>query len=321
MPTVTVIIPVYNSETFIAQALNSVLRQSFTDFEVVIIDDGSTDCSRRIIEAIDGPIRYYYQNNRGVAAARNTGLSLAKGEWVAFLDSDDIWHPDKLLVQLKHARDFSDVKFFYSDIDLMDEEGSIQQQRLLADKLRRRKARNARWFVHRTLRRRSLVSLVFDDQPFPYPSTVLAKKNLLLEAGGFDSRFTGNYHEDLEFFARVRRHSPLYFIPEVLVKYRLHPLSTDNMRRRRNWLLLLHRLHELWRDDLDKQSMLRDHFAFYFAKLAKDAVKSGDFAEARELYLRGRNYGRPSWSLLLTAILASRISEQVYGQYLRWRDG
>ncbi|MEM3434402.1 MAG: glycosyltransferase family 2 protein [Candidatus Methanomethyliaceae archaeon] len=99
-PKVSVIMPVYNSERYLRQAIESVLSQTYQDFELIIVDDGSTDNSQAIIKEYAGKDkRIYYafhEENRGVSAARNTALSLAQGEWVAVIDSDDAWHPERL---------------------------------------------------------------------------------------------------------------------------------------------------------------------------------------------------------------------------------
>lgn len=314
MPAVSVVIPVYNSEAHIEQTVRSALRQSFTDFEIIIVDDGSTDRSRELIQSIDGAIKYHRQENCGVAIARNTGLSLAAGEWIAFLDADDLWRRDKLAVQMANVEQFPEVAFFYTDIDLVNETGEIQRRGYLAGKLRRREVRNSRWFVPNRLRRRSLVSVAFHDRPFPYPSTVLAKKALLLKAGGFDPRFRGSYHEDFEFFARIAQHSKLHFIPYALVEYRLHPRSQEKAIQWQNWLLLLQSLEELWRDDDGKQRFLQAQLAGHFSKLAKSALECGEFDQAQEFYRHAKRYRTGSWPSFLSGMLWA-MRQQAYTRY------
>ncbi len=100
-PFFSVIIPTYNRADFIGQAVESVLKQSFKDFEIIIIDDGSTDHTSAELEKYRGRILYIRQENSGVSAARNTGIEISRGTWIAFLDSDDEWLPDYLAYQLK----------------------------------------------------------------------------------------------------------------------------------------------------------------------------------------------------------------------------
>jgi len=102
---ISVIIPTYNRSQFLAEAVESVLAQSVFQsrkysFKIIIIDDGSTDDTRKVVEKFSGPINYYYQPHQGVSRARNHGLEKAKGEFIAFLDSDDLWLPEKIKLQM-----------------------------------------------------------------------------------------------------------------------------------------------------------------------------------------------------------------------------
>jgi glycosyltransferase involved in cell wall biosynthesis len=96
--TVSVIIPVYNGERFLAEALQSVIEQTYTPSEIIVVDDGSTDGTAAVAQAF--PVRYLYQANQGPSAARNAGVQRSSGEIIAFLDADDIWMPEKLAKQL-----------------------------------------------------------------------------------------------------------------------------------------------------------------------------------------------------------------------------
>ena len=98
--TVSIVIPTYNRESFIKKALDSVMEQTFRDFEVVVIDDGSTDRTKDIVSGYGDNVHYYYQENRGIAGARNPGIKKSTGDYIAFLDSDDYWIPEKLQRQL-----------------------------------------------------------------------------------------------------------------------------------------------------------------------------------------------------------------------------
>lgn len=102
---VSVIIPTYNRAASIEKSIESVIGQSYRDIEVIIVDDGSTDDTEQIVKRIrDERIRYYYQENSGACSARNVGIDLAKGDYIAFQDSDDVWHPNKLNRQMKMAQ-------------------------------------------------------------------------------------------------------------------------------------------------------------------------------------------------------------------------
>ncbi|HBR15685.1 MAG TPA: hypothetical protein DD723_09160 [Candidatus Omnitrophica bacterium] len=126
MPKVSVIIPTYNRSDFIGRAIESVLKQTFQDYEIIIVDDGSTDETREIVlwlSKVNDKIKYFYQPNKGVSAARNRGLEEAKGEFIAFLDSDDSWAPEKLALQVKILEEHPRVGIVYAIMPMVDEKG------------------------------------------------------------------------------------------------------------------------------------------------------------------------------------------------------
>lgn len=98
MPKVSIIIPTYNSAKYIHDAIESVLNQTYQDFEIIVMDDGSIDNTKKVLRSYieSKKIRYFYQKNKGPSAARNKGIREAKGEYIAFLGADDIWHKKKL---------------------------------------------------------------------------------------------------------------------------------------------------------------------------------------------------------------------------------
>ncbi len=122
MPIVTVVMPVYNVEKFIARSIESVLRQTYSDFELILVDDGANDQSLAICQSFDDSrIRIISQKNRGLAGARNTGIRNANGRYIALLDSDDLWHEEKLARHVKHLDDNPTVGVSYSGSLFIDE--------------------------------------------------------------------------------------------------------------------------------------------------------------------------------------------------------
>ena len=101
---ISVVIPCFNRQEILPSAINSVIQQSIPVREIIVVDDGSTDRTREIAESMPGPIRVIHQQNSGASNARNRGIDAATGEWIAFLDSDDTWHPTKLAVQMQAAK-------------------------------------------------------------------------------------------------------------------------------------------------------------------------------------------------------------------------
>lgn len=308
MPQVSVIIPVYNGDRFIQQTIRSVLSQTFSDLEVIVVNDGSSDTTAEIVSKFHAPVSLYHQENHGVAQARNVGVAHAQGEWVAFLDADDVWYPEKLGIQLEYARGCPDAAFLYCDIDVINEDGQVVRRAVLAEKLERRRRRN----------RRSLASMAFNGLPFPYPSTVLMRKTLFVEIGGFDTNFQGNYHEDFDFFARVSKVFGMHFMTQSLVQYRVHQISNreakNDCHRKENWSVLLNSLWDLWRDEPEKQACLLRYYAKSFSERGRYHLLSGDTQKAKNFFRLARSY-RPfywnNWGRTLIAYLPG--ARKIYG--------
>lgn len=124
-PTVSVIMPVYNVEPYVAEAIHSVLAQKFSDFELIIVDDGGEDGSMAICRSFDDPrIRIVTQTNRGLAGARNSGIAAARGRYIALLDSDDRWHVDKLMLHVIHMEANESVDVSYAGSQMINHAGA-----------------------------------------------------------------------------------------------------------------------------------------------------------------------------------------------------
>lgn len=202
---VSVVIPTYNRAPYVTMAIESALAQSYQDYEIIVVDDGSTDGTRDVLEPYRDRIRYMYQDNKGVSAARNTGIQEARGEWIAFLDSDDEWLPNKLEIQMKHIKNYPNIYLHATNMgiinlhgdntDLFDMKGfgKVVGEFLLID--------------------RPLVYLLRYN--FAYPSAVLVKKSTLIKAGFFNQELEP--HEDTDIFYRISLEGPwgVYGFPLV----------------------------------------------------------------------------------------------------------
>jgi glycosyltransferase involved in cell wall biosynthesis len=132
MRTVSVIIPTYNRAFYLCEAIESVLNQDIQDcqIEIIVVDDGSTDNTKEVLKKYGSSVRYIYQNNRGAGPARNRGIDEAKGEWVAFLDSDDRWLPEKLTLQFSVLDAFPDYNAIHTDFLIFDDTGIVTKKGL-----------------------------------------------------------------------------------------------------------------------------------------------------------------------------------------------
>src|SRR2546428_514370 len=124
-PLISIIIPTYNSGRFVAQAVQSVLKQTYRCYEILVVDDGSTDETKDVLSKFGNCIKYIYQENRGPSAARNVGIKVARGKYVCFLDADDMWVPNKLKVQLAFIERDDGIGLVFSDHEEFDAEGIL----------------------------------------------------------------------------------------------------------------------------------------------------------------------------------------------------
>jgi len=209
MPEVSVIIVARNREHLIGDAIRSALDQTFPDIEVIVVDDGSTDGTFDVARSFDG-VRAYRIEPTGIAWARNFAAQRASGNWLAILDSDDRWLPNKIEVQLKALKE-SELAFSATDAFLVDESG-----RRVGRLSERQRPYDGHVFSH-------LVRSNFICTP-----TVMIDRQLFWQAGGFDPRMVSA--EDYHLWLRTARTYPLLYIPEPLTEYRDHPQG--RMQRR-----------------------------------------------------------------------------------------
>ena len=125
MPRVSVIIPTFNCAAFLTRAVESVFTQTYTDYEVIIADDGSTDETRELVTQWDGKVRYLYQMNQGLASARNLAVSKASGAFLAYLDADDMYYPNRLKAQVAFLDAHSECGLVHSDVTILDESDRV----------------------------------------------------------------------------------------------------------------------------------------------------------------------------------------------------
>jgi glycosyltransferase involved in cell wall biosynthesis len=212
-PAVTVIIPTFNRAAIVGRAIRSVLAQTFEDWELIVVDDGSTDGTEQGVRSFsDHRIKYIrHERNRGGAAARNTGIRCARGEYVAFLDSDDEWLPGKLEKELDVFRDCDpEVGLVYSGKIILDERGKVLKVRMPT---------KAGW-VHEALLNWDFIGSC---------SRVTVKKQVLDRVAGFDETFSNC--EDHDLWLRVAKVSKIACVPYCLVRrYLLSDRLTASLR-------------------------------------------------------------------------------------------
>ena len=212
-PLVSVVIPAYNAEYFIEKTLDSVIAQTYTDYEIVVVDDGSSDNTKKVVE------EYFSMNkvcgqcirqpNKKIAGARNTGIRAAQGLWIALLDHDDLWHKEKLekVMSVLNRR---------PDIDLLCHNEHICKNGVVVS-------------VTQNYRKgyTKFEELLFKGNSLS-PSAVVLRKNLFEIAGGFDEDPDLNTVEDYDFWLRASRVGKITYINAILGSYVLTKSAASN---------------------------------------------------------------------------------------------
>ncbi len=222
-PCISVIVPAYNHESYVAAAIDSVLKQTFADFELLIIDDGSRDNTWFEIQRFaDERIRCFRQENRGAAAAINRGIEMARGRYIAILNSDDVYHPERLALCLTFMEDHSEVQVLASRVEPIDPKGSV-----LSDPEDPEYGYWLKWYGD------ALATVQGDDDFFfslLQVNFVVSTSNLFIRSALFQSEkpfdATLLYCHDYEFLLRTVSRHPFGFIQRPLLQYRLHPANT-----------------------------------------------------------------------------------------------
>jgi glycosyltransferase involved in cell wall biosynthesis len=308
-PLVSVIIPAYKVAPFLAETLESVFAQTFSDFEVILVNDGSpdTDEMEKVIEPYRDRIVYLRQENRGAGAARNTGLRSARGRYVAFLDGDDIWLPSFLseMVSFIEGYDlvYANALLFGASqvagltyMDTNPSSGAVTAESLLAERC-------------------NIIT-----------SGVLARREPIIELGMFDETLRNS--QDFDMWVRVAKRpgARLAFLPKVLLKQRHRPgsLASDSIKSVEGELKVMAKV--ALRDDLTEaeRAAMERTVAFRSASLEVDRgklkLREGDFAAARRSFEQAYERQRSAKHRLV--LLWLRLSPRTLRRFYRtYRPG
>ncbi|MCD6162696.1 MAG: glycosyltransferase family 2 protein [candidate division Zixibacteria bacterium] len=295
MPKVSVIIPVYNSTGFIDEALQSVFAQTFKDYEIIIINDGSTDNTKQVIEKYSDKIRYFYQENRGPAAARNNGIKKAKGEYIAFIDSDDIWHPEKLKMQVSILDSNQNIGMVFTENSLFDENGVYESS------LGKRKR----------LMHGNLAENIFLYSYVATP-TVMIRREVFDNIGLFEESI--KMAEDDNMWIRIASNYRVELIYQSLVSVRDHP---NRMTRQNNDLfnciqISIDMLHSNYGDNVRKNidKVVPKKMGQIYFNTGYKYFENQNTKEARKAFSKSIKYCKWNWKYYLyyiTSLMPSSI--------------
>lgn len=289
MPNVSVIIPTYNRAHLLGRAIRSVLNQTYQDFELIIVDDGSSDNTDELVKSFDDiRIRYLkHKKNRGGAAARNTGIKAAKGKYIAFQDSDDEWLPEKLEKQMKVFEDAPpEVGVVYT--------GFYRLQNGKKTYIPSSKVNPKEGYIFNSLLKGNFVTT----------QAVLVKRECFDKAGIFDENLPRL--QDWELFLRISRHYHFKFINEPLVIAYHQPvsISTNQKALIQALKLILHKHYESFNGD-------KRILANYYLILGDALCSNGNFLEGKGYLLRSAKV----YPLNLKALGAAMVSLLGQGLY------
>jgi glycosyltransferase involved in cell wall biosynthesis len=309
-PRVSIIIPAYNVAPYIRETLASVFAQTFSDFEVIIINDGSPDSEEfeLAIKPYRERIRYLKQENRGASAARNAGLRAARGELIAFLDADDLWSPNYLAEQLKFIREYgcdlacADALIFGVSADA----GQSYMDSLMESA----PPAGLVTFLDLVNADRSLIT-----------SGVVVRRDLVLEVGLFDEALRNA--QDFDLWLRLARYGArLAYQRKVLLSYRSRPnsLSGDAINSHQRELRVFDKIEQSYEftpaERLEVGAVIQSRRALLEYELGKLYLVPGDFARARQSFANANNLRR-SWKARLALCLTRIAPGLLRGLYLR----
>jgi glycosyltransferase involved in cell wall biosynthesis len=227
VPTISVVIPCYNAERYIVATIESVLAQHQPGLEIIVVDDGSSDRSVELVRTAFPQVRVKQQANQGVAAARNNGIRLARGEWIALVDADDIWLPGKLAAQLEQLAANPECRMSYCAWKVWPNDEPRPTPDFLAE-LAQIAGESARW--------KGASGWVYPDLLLDcvvWTSTVLAHRSLFAEIGSFDP--TLRLGEDYDLWLRASRVTQILRVARPYALYRIHPASITHSRPTDNY--------------------------------------------------------------------------------------
>ena len=303
-PLVSVVIPTYNRAEYLKQALSSVFRQTFTDYEVIVVDDGSTDETPDVLKDYQDRIISLRQENSGAARARNRGIRLARGRWVAFLDSDDMWQPVALERLIAAAAHYPDAGLITMKGLLMKSDGEV------TDRIVGKRSPGPSFTT------RSLL-----DKDSGGVLTPMVQRKVLEEVGGYDEGLRTAH--DCDLWLRISFRTPMVAIEDALLLRRVHDAnaSGDQLLNARMWLRILQKLAD------EHPEFVRDNRTLVNRALAKENLRLGrellaradqdpaHISEARRVLrssLASHPRSRRAWAYLLWSLLAPRT-------YAGWR--
>lgn len=292
MPYFSIVIPVYNKEQFIGETLKSVLAQTFTDYEIIIVNDGSTDKSEAIIQSIkDDRIHYFSKENEGVSFTRNYGIEKAKGEFVCFLDADDYWYPVFLETMHTYSQKFPEHKVFACAIKI--------------------ETRNKTFAAHYSIAKKGDFEIVdffeaSQKECVLWTSSVAIHKSVFNTVGNFDTKIKKG--EDTELWIRIGLQYPIVFIWKILARY---VYDSKSVSRNLSYYFESYTF-EKYASEEKKNPKLKQYLDLNRFSAVIKCKLNGDFTSAKHLY-KQINLDAIGWRKVILLQLPSVVLKFLLG--------
>lgn len=295
VPKVSVLIPTYNCAATIQESIDSVLNQTYQDVEIIVVDDGSTDNTKALLEGYGGRVRYFYQDNAGAVRARLNGLHQALGQYIAIIDADDIWMPEKLTIEVDVLDKNPETDLVFTDFQDFSKDGFSPKSCFDANKVFRKIPAKSISEDHPSAKI-FLRNIIYDylQGNFILPSTLLIRKDACYKFEMFTDEV--QIREQYEFCLRTLHELKIVFIDQVLVHRRFRGTNiTLNTRlfHERTILACQKAIQYPWMDDRCRH-FLAENIKNSFYAIGLDSLKKGSPLEARQMLKQsfGKGSGR-----------------------------
>ncbi len=268
LPLVSIILPTYNCAAFLPHSIGTILSQTYNSYEIIVIDDGSTDNTKEVLYPFMQRIKYIRsEQNKGLPTARNIGIRPAQGKYIAFIDADDLWLPEKLQTDIEYFETHPEVSMVYSKHINIDEKGDDLDGN-----------------TKRQLPSGNIFTQLFSVQNFIITSSVVVRKEVFETTGLFDEQLFNC--QDWDMWLRIAFHFKVAGIDKPLVKYRHNPYSLS--KNRNNVLkyqkIIIDKIYNKFKDKENgiNEKLYKKRLASHYAKVGRYYLRIGDKNRANE---------------------------------------
>jgi len=304
---VSVIIPTYNRAEFIVKSIESVLSQTRPVDEIIVVDDGSTDNTKQVINSKFGKhVKYVWQENAGPAAARNTGIRYSTGDWLALIDSDDVWTPHKNERECNFISENSGTEFLFSHM------GVFFNDNIDSAKKEIKNERVCKYFETNNKDAKESFSYLIEENIVPTSSTFF-KKECLNRTGTFNENLKSG--EDLDLWLRLSLYCKVGFLNEVLIFRRRHNdnLVNDFVLRQETLLQVLEGFkNSTYKLDPVQNKKIRKKIGPVCYELGSYLFLKRKFKEAQRYFIQSLKSGHADIKIIIKMLLTSLMSHFQY---------